>query len=105
MTQPEPDRVAFDLDALEREGGSPMPFDIRLDGKRFMLSDPKEIDWQDLLYCMRDPVLFFRRVVPAEDHSAFFSAKLPSWKMNALMEAYQKHYGLGSPGEMGALPR
>lgn len=98
-------RAAMDLDALEREGGPRAPFDFMLDGKRFLLADPQELDWQDVISAMSNPVMFFRLVLPPEDHVAFFKTKIPGWKMNKLMEAYQTHYGLPSPGEAGALPR
>lgn len=98
-------KAAMNLDDLEREGGSPKPFDFILAEQRFLLSDPQEIDWQDLMDAMGNPVMFFRLVMPPEDQSIFFRTKIPSWKMNALMKAYQTHYGLPSPGERGALPR
>lgn len=98
-------KAAMNLDELEREGGPRQPFDFVLDGKRYLLSDPQELDWQDVISAMSNPVMFFRLVLPAEDHVAFFRTKIPGWKMNALMEGYQTHYGLPSPGEAGALPR
>jgi hypothetical protein len=96
-------KPVLDLDTLEREGGSPEPFDFVLDGRRFILSDPKEIDWQDLIAAMRSPILFFKMVLPADDQKPFFAAKIPAWKMNALMTGYQDHYGLPGQGEAGAL--
>lgn len=98
-------KPALDLDALEREGGTPKPFDFVHEGKRYMLSDPQSIDWQDLIAAMRSPVLFLRMVMPPEDHVDFFRSKMPSWKMNALMKSYQDHYGLAGLGEATALPR
>lgn len=97
--------AALNLDTLEREGGTPKPFDFILRERRYVLSDPQEIDWQDLMAAMSNPTLFFRMVLPPDDHSEFFRTKIPSWKMNALMKNYQVHYGLPGPGEAGALPR
>ncbi len=97
-------RPALDLDKLEREGAVG-PFDFVLDGKRFMMSDPQEVDWQDLLSAMQNPTMFFRLVLPAEDQPEFFRTRLPSWKMNKLMAAYQDHYGLPNAGNAGGLQR
>jgi hypothetical protein len=100
----QPDKVpVLNLDTLEREGGSPAPFDFVLGGRRFILSDPKEIDWQDLIAAMRSPILFFKMVLPADDQRPFFDTKIPAWKLNALMQGYQDHYGIPGPGEAAAL--
>lgn len=96
--------VALDLDALEREG-APGPFDIMLSGKRYMLSDPQEVDWQDLMAAMSNPHMFFRLVLPAEDHSQFFETRLPSWKMRKLMQRYQDHYGIPDHPNAAGLSR
>lgn len=90
---------AIDLDSIEREGGTPMPFRFKMklpDGKQktFVLSDPQEIDWQNLILAMRDPLMFLRLVLPPDDHTAFFGTPMASWKLNKLMERYQQHYGL-----------
>jgi hypothetical protein len=98
-------KAAMNLDELEREGGPRQPFDFVLDGKRYLLADPQELDWQDVISAMSNPVMFFRLVLPPEDHVTFFRAKIAGWKMNALMGSYQTHYGLPSQGEAGALPR
>lgn len=95
----------MDLDTLEREGGHPAPFRFVLGGHQYMMSDPQEIDWQKLVAAMTNPYLFFKLTLPPDDHDAFFAATLPSWKMNALMTGYQKHYGIPSPGELNALRR
>lgn len=97
--------AALDLDALEREGGTPPVFDFIHSGRRYILSDPQEVDWQSLILAMSNPVRFLQMVIPPEDHDSFFSSPLATWKMNALMDRYLKHYGLPTPGEAGALPR
>lgn len=96
--------AALDLDTMEREG-APGPFDFVLGGRRYLLTDPQEVDWQDLLAGMHNPHMFFRLVLPPDDHRTFFETKLPSWKMNALMQRYQDHYGLPSAPNAGGLPR
>lgn len=96
--------AALNLDTLEREG-APVPFDFIHDGKRFLLSDPKELDWQDVISAMSNPHMFFKLVLPAEDRRAFFESRMPTWKMNILMERYQDHYGLPSVPNAAGLPR
>lgn len=101
----EPSRpVAINLDGLEREG-SPLPFDFMLGGRRYLMSDPKEVDWQDLLAAMSNPIVFFRLVLPPEDRTAFFDTHLASWKMEKLINAYLEHYGLPTGPNAAGLPR
>lgn len=88
--------VVLDLDALEREN-APAPFTFRHDGRRYLLRDPQDIDWQELMLAIDNSFQFFRSVLPADDQQQFFAAKMPSWKMKALMERYQQHYGLPDP--------
>ena len=96
-------KVDLDLDALEREDGTAKPFRFTLGGYQFLLSDPKEVDWQDLLSAMQNPVMFFQFTLPPDDHRRFFGSKLPAWKMNRLIKEYQEHYGLPSVGEASGL--
>lgn len=96
--------AALDLDAMEREG-APTPFDFVLSGKRYLMSDPQEVDWQDLIAAMSSPSMFFRLVLPAEDRQQFFEARCPTWKMNKLMQAYLDHYGLPTGPNAAGLPR
>ncbi len=103
-TQTSTKAVALDLDALERES-APGPFDILLGGKRYMLSDPQEVDWQDLQSAMSNPHMFFRLVLPAEDQIQFFETRLPAWKMRKLMQRYQDHYGIPDYPNAAGLPR
>jgi hypothetical protein len=106
-TGPEADNdktpVTIDLDAMEREGAVPDAFTFKHEGNSFRMLDPQEIDWQDLLSGLRNPALFVRFAMPLEDQKKFFSARVPSWKMNKLMQAYQDHYGLPDLGNANAL--
>lgn len=99
--KPEPSApdVDLDLDVLERENGAIKPFVFNLGGHQFLLSDPKEVDWQDLLAAMQNPILFFRFTLTPDQHRRFFGSKLPSWKMDALIKRYTEHYGLPGVGE------
>lgn len=97
--------VAMDLDSLEREGAPARPFDFQLAKRRYLMADPKEVDWQDLIAAISNPIMFFRLVLPADDRTAFFTTKLPSWKMEKLINAYLEHYGLPNLPNAGGLPR
>jgi hypothetical protein len=96
-------KVGIDLDALEREGQVPEAFVFNHDGVSYTLLDPQEIDWQDLLAGLRNPALFIRFALPIDQQRDFFSKRVPSWKMNRLMQAYQDHYGLPDLGNVSAL--
>jgi hypothetical protein len=96
----EPD-VVLDLDTLEREN-APAPVTFRHDGRRYMLRDPQDVDWQELMLAIDNSYQFFRSVLPPDDQKDFFKAAMPSWKMKALMERYQEHYGLPDPKALAA---
>lgn len=93
--------ATLDLDVLEREN-APAPFTFVHQGRRFMMSDPQEVDWQELMVAISNPHMFFRHVLPPEYHEPFFATHMPSWKMSALMERYSQHYGLPDPKAAGA---
>lgn len=93
----------FDLDALEREGGSIAQFQFVHKGKTYTMLDPQEIDWQDLLQGFRNPALFVRFAMPTDQQRDFFGTRVEAWKMNALMSQYQKHYNLPDLGNVSAL--
>lgn len=100
----DPASVALDLDSLERED-CPPPFDSLIGGRVYTFKDPQDVDWQDLLASMSNPVMFIRKVLPPEDHVAFFTTPLPNWKMSRLMEKYMEHFGLPSLPNAAGLPR
>lgn len=91
--------VVLDLDTLERKGGDPVPFVFTHEQRRYLLADPRGMDWQELLVATRSPRVFFQLALPPDDHDTFFGSKMPGWKMEALMSSYLKHYGLPNPGE------
>lgn len=108
--QPDPDAfqdrgdVALDLDTLERES-RPGPFTFQHAGRRWMLSDPQEMDWKKVVLALSDYGYFLRQVLPADDVEAFLAAEMPVWKIRILMQRFQEHYGIPSVPESGALPR
>lgn len=95
--------VSLDLDTLERDGGRPGPFVFKHEGDIFQMMDPEETDWQDLLSGLRNPALFIRFTMSIEDQKRFFNLRVPAWKMNRVMQAYQKHYGIPDLGNASAL--
>ena len=102
-TEEKPLSVSLDLDALEREGEKVTPFTFSHGGRVYTMIDPQEIDWQDLLSGFRNPALFVRYALNTKDQAEFFTSRVPAWKMNKLMEGYQKHYGLPDLGNLNAL--
>lgn len=95
--------VALDLDLLEREGDVPGPFVFVIDGERYEMVDPQEVDWQDLLSGLRNPALFVRFAMSIADQKRFFGKRVAAWKMNKLMEAYTTHFNLPDLGNVSAL--
>lgn len=95
--------VSLNLDTLERED-TKGPFSFLHDGRRWVLSDPEEVDWQELLVSVDNPVMLLRCALAEGERDAFFKAKMPTWKMKALAKNYQKHFGLPDAPEAGALP-
>lgn len=95
--------VSLDLDSLEREGAVAQPFRFTHNSRSYTMIDPQEIDWQDLISGFRNPALFVRFAMSAEDQREFFASRVPAWKMNKLMEGYQKHYNLPDLGNLSAL--
>lgn len=100
---PHPAPVDLDLDALERDGTRPGPFTFRIGGESFTLTDPREIDWQDLLVAQRNPMMFIRFTIGDEDYQRFVRQRLPEWKMEKLMVNFFKHFGMTDSPEARAL--
>jgi hypothetical protein len=99
-----PPAVSLNLDTLEREGEKPEPFVVVLDGKPMTFADPSEMAWQEVMAALRDPEGFFRYALSKEDSERFLSTKLPTWKLNRMMEQWREHYGVPDPGKPGASP-
>lgn len=94
MTANVPEEIVLDLDVLERKPEDVVkPFKVNLAGRVLTMTDPAEIDWQDLLL-LDDPVELIRYVLSDEDRDFLRDQKMPGWKLEILMEAYSKHYRL-----------
>lgn len=94
------EKVQLNLDSLDREEAFE-PFAFVLDGRRIVMTDPKEISWQDL-QTIEVPSQFAKHAMSVEDRKFFVAKKLPGWKFNALFKAYQEHYGLDTEGNAHA---
>lgn len=101
MPQDKPPKVGLNLDALDREG-APEPFVVTFDGKPMTFKDAAEIDWQDLIRAQYDPRFFFTVSLSEADAKRFLEKKLPTWKMEKLMAAYNAHYGIDDMGKRDA---
>jgi hypothetical protein len=96
-----PTGVTLNLDTYEREGARPEPFVIVVGGRRIEMSDPAEMDWQDLVD-VNDPFAVAETFMSEEDAEYFLEFRMPAHKLQAFSRAFQQHYGLGSPGNAGA---
>lgn len=85
--------VIFDLDVEVKEDPKP-PFVANISGRAIQMTDPEDIDWQDLVDIGDNPVMFLRFCVTPEDRDYIFGLSMPGWKLGRLMENYQKHYGI-----------
>lgn len=88
--------VHFNVDTFEREEVAET-FAAVIGGKRIEMIDPQEMDWREV-QGIDDPETFADLAVPAADKDTFLKAKMSVAAVNALMDAYMAHYGLGSAG-------
>jgi hypothetical protein len=96
------DYVDLNLDEIEREQSEvKAPFAFTLEGHRFTLTDPADLDWKQLLE-IDDPIAFFRYCMPQDQKDTFKALEVPGWKLGKIIEAFQKHFGLGSKGNAAA---
>ncbi len=96
-------KVDLDLDALDRDGTSPGPFTFSLSGETFTLTDPRDIDWQDLIIAQRNPLMFIKFTMGEEQYKKFLGMRVAEWKMERLMVAFWAHYGVTDSPEVRAL--
>ena len=97
----------FDLDALEKEGSAPKPLPVRLGGEEFIFGDLDEADyWSELVplgESGEDIEGQFRVMLGNEQFERFQKHRLPGWKVKALYEHLDSHFGfstrLGDQGE------
>lgn len=87
-----PENISLDLDALEKE--RPVePFRSKIGGKVVTFTDPRDIDWKDLLE-IENPAEFFRHAVSEEDKVHLREVKIEGWRFGKLIDSYLTHFGL-----------
>lgn len=87
-----PENVNLNLDAVERPAEDRVdPFKVVVGGRVITMTDPEEIDWQDLL-TIEDPIQFLEFCVSEEDRDYLAEQKIPGWKFGHLIQGYQKHF-------------
>lgn len=99
--------VTLDLDSLERgtDAGRP-PFVVNVNGRKIALTDPQEADWIDLAAIEDDPVRFVGLCIEDDaDRDHFYETRIEAWKVNKMIQAFMKHYGVTNRGNRGASPR
>lgn len=105
---PGPRPAVFDLDSLERDGEVVEPFRAVVGGEEFVFGDVEDVDWQDAVALRVDQPQELLRSLLGEDFDRFAEKRMPLWKLNALCEALDQHYGwsakLGAVGEDNASP-
>jgi hypothetical protein len=93
------EKIHLNLDEWEDPDRVKVPFSVVVGGKRVVLIDPKDLDWQDVARIDRggDPMLFFEYCFSDEDKAHFMGQKVSSRKMDALMKMYFRHYKIEMP--------
>lgn len=94
-------KVHLNLDTYEGERGVEEPFAFVIEGRRIVLLNPRDVAWQDLAE-LDDPYALAEICMTEEDGNFFIEQRMPARKLEALMQAFQKHYGLGSRGNARA---
>lgn len=89
-----PPRIHLDLDSSIREK-TYEPFVFNWKGKQMELSDPSELDYRKLLEV--ETPLHFLRYTASQDTRDFLASpegSMEAWRLNILMEAYYRHFGM-----------
>lgn len=87
-------KINLDLDAVQKDEDEVFePFVVNIAGRTITMTDPADLDWQDLAE-IENPVDFLRYCVAEEDRRHIYKQRIPGWKLGKLMEAYNTHYDL-----------
>ena len=90
------EKIHFNLDTVER-GEEFEVFAANItdpatkESRRIEISDPAALDYQDLL-TIDAPTEFFRLCMSQADRDFLAGARLESWRLSKLLEAYLEHY-------------
>lgn len=98
--------VVFDVDRVQAEKRSQreraIPFTTRIAGRVITFTNPKGLDWQDLLYLGDDPAEFVELCIADDDQRAHvMAAGIDADVMEDLIEAFTRHYGIGDRSRGG----
>lgn len=98
--------VVFDLDRVQAEKRSArdraIPFTTRIAGRVITFTNPKGLDWQDLLFLGDDPAEFVELCIADDEQRAHvMTAGIDADVMEDLIEAFTRHYGIGDRGRGG----
>lgn len=91
---PSDQKINLDLNAVTREQ-TYQPFVFDWKGRTISLSDPAELDFRQLLE-VETPIGFLKFTMSQEDRDFIASdeGKMETWRMNKLIEAYYRHFGI-----------
>lgn len=98
--------MRLSLDQLESERGEVEPFELDLGDRVIVLPHPEDMPYETMIN-LEDagPSEYLRALMGDDDFDAFVTAEDSEGKkrvtlgiLEAIMEKYGKHYGLGSPG-------
>ncbi len=84
----------FDLDALDREDALP-PFTVSHGGAMYVLASPRRMLWRNILALGTGSPEQDLAVLLGEHVGEFSHHPLPRWKLDMLLAAWRRHYGLG----------
>jgi hypothetical protein len=106
--EPEEEFDGFDLDNLDKKSVLPdvtdKPFKFLLDGEVYEMKDPRDVDWKDVLDGITNPIKFMRFALgDPEIADRFIGTDLPGWKLSALFENWQKHFGVDGMADLNQL--
>ncbi len=92
---PSDQKIHLDLNAVTRDDGAKEPFVFDWKGRTISLSDPAELEWGDLLE-VETPIGFLKYTASQDDRDFLASreGQMEGWRINKLIEAYYRHYGL-----------
>lgn len=85
------DKIHFNADEAERPQEFE-PFVTVLNGRTITISDPADIDFQDLLE-IENPMGFFKYTMSQEDRDWLASERgIKGWRLGLVLEQYLKHF-------------
>lgn len=99
-------QVVFDLDKVQAEKrgerARAQPFTTRVAGRVITFSNPKGLDWQDLMNLGDEPGEFVELCIEDEDErNHVMRQRIDSDVMEALIGAFTTFYGIGDQGRGG----